>query len=292
MPSLCGVICAFASFAGCGEEARRDIAKQALSHALSSFKVDKGFHIVDGKPVYVDSNANEGKITRDLPAVDSVTFRILTQPRDARALFAADTTHVFMAMSYHVHKLTDADGASFELLTPDGNFSRDSRHVFFLGVVLDGADPATFKVLTYPFGKDAQHAFVGTIPIPVQDLASWGPLQQGQAENPWYASAHDTHPQSHTKLSASGWSRDLTGMYYGEKRILSADPKTFQLMSDYYSKDSNNVFFGDKPIPNADAATFAVYDGPYIRGTKIYMGAGPEAHDALREYRSGKVHSK
>ena len=93
-----------------------------------------------------------------------------------------------MAKNLTVHKLPDADGSSLKLLTDSGTFARDENHVFFFGVALEGADPATFQVLERHFGKDSQSTSCRDDPD--HDKSSratpWEPLQRGLAEDPWY----------------------------------------------------------------------------------------------------------
>ncbi|NOZ41039.1 MAG: hypothetical protein GXP24_12565 [Planctomycetes bacterium] len=281
---------------GCTENTQRkqkDLSDQTLLNVASQFNLDRGFHLIEGIPVYLDENAGAGKILRRLTDADATTFMAIEQPKDARALYAVDAKRVYVAELYHVQKLLNADGSSFELLTPNsGAFSRDSQHVFFFGVALEGADPNSFQVLNYPFGKDSQNAYAGTIPIPTKDVNSWEPLQEGSAEDPWYRSHRNTHPRAHRKLYASGWSRDSTGLYYGRKPFPRADKATFVVLSKYYSKDKNHVYHGDQIVDNADPMTFQVLDGPYYKGTKIHIGFGPDSTDSQRQYRSGKVYKK
>jgi len=281
---------------GCTENTQRkqkDLSDQTLLNIASQFNLDKGFHLIEGIPVYLDGNAGAGKILRRLTGVDTTTFMAIEQPRDARALYSVDAKHVYVAELYRVQKLLNADGSSFELLTPNsGAFSRDSRHVFFFGVALEGADPNSFQVLSYPFGKDSQNAYAGTIPIPTKDVNSWQPLQEGNAEDPWYRSPHNTHPRAPSKLYASGWSRDSTGLYYGKKPFPKADNTTFVVLSKYYSKDKNHVYYGERIVDNADPVTFQVLDRPYYKGTKIHLGFGPDSTDSHRKYRSGKTYKK
>ena len=249
----------------------------------------KGFRVVKGVPVYLDYKPAHGPITLPLPGADPATFQAIDQPHDARVLYARDAKSVYIAQWRQVQKLNDIDAATFQVLTPDGLFSRDSKHVFYQGVPLDKADPQTFQVVEGVFGKDAERAYLGTVPIPVEQFATWRPFQPGRVEDPWYRSTHDTHPLDHTKLFTAGWSGDATRMYYGNRPVADADPATFILLSEYYSKDRTNVYIAGDVIVSADPKTFEVHDGPYIRGTKFYSGPGPDAHDAKQSYKDGKL---
>ena len=123
---------------GCSEQTRKDALQTLARQATAQFKVDRGFHIVDGQPVYLDSNASEGKIERLLPNVDPKTFRILPRVGDERVFFAADANRVYIAMHFNVIELPNADGTSFELLPGSYSFGRDKRSVYYFGVNRDG----------------------------------------------------------------------------------------------------------------------------------------------------------
>jgi hypothetical protein len=293
---ILAIIALLSVHVGCREltpQEQERATRENLLNVASQFNLKKGFHIIEGQCVYLDSNASEGRILRFLPDADGKTFRAFEQTKEAYALYAADAKNAYVAMSYHVYKISDADGSTFEVLTPkSGALSRDSKHVYYQGVALNGADPKSFIVLEKPFGKDSQNAFIGTVRIPVKDLPSWKPLQDGFFDDGWPRSKEDIRPKDESKVYATGWSRDSSTLYYGNRPFSGADVETFVVLSSYYSKDKNHVFFADKIIVEADPSAFEVHDGPYIKGTKIYTGGGPDAHDSNYEYRSGKIYSK
>jgi hypothetical protein len=170
---ILAIIASASLAAGCGDRVPRGSerdARENLLNVASQFNIRKGFHIIEGQCVYLDSNAGEGKILRFIPDADGTTFRAFEQPKEAYALYAADAKNAYVAMLYNVQKISDADGSTFEVLTPEsGAFSRDSKRVYYKGVALDRPDPKSFVVLEKPFGKDSQNAFIGTVRIPVKD---------------------------------------------------------------------------------------------------------------------------
>ena len=250
--ALC-VICS-----GCSDPAKEDAIRAIVRQAASKLKVDRGFHVVDGQPVYVDSNASEGTITRQIPNVDPATFRILPRIGDERVFYAADAKHVYIAMHYNVTELPDADGKSFQRLEGSYTFGRDKTSVYFLGVAIEGADAKSFTALSNFFAKDANGAYLGTKAIPVADIATWAPLADGMAEDPWYRSHHDTHPRPAAELVATGWSKDVAAVYFGCATVLDAEPSSFVALNKSYGKDGQHVFNCGKLIPGADAASFEV----------------------------------
>jgi hypothetical protein len=274
--------------AGC-DGCRRQLARQAVAAVKRATKVDRGFHVSNGQVVYVDRNPGEGSIRRKVVEADAATFRACEQPQDAPALFAVDGLHVFMAELYRVVVIAEADPRSFELLTPDGRFSRDAKRVFYTGVALADADPASFRVVDPPFGKDEHRAYVGTIPIPVRDIASWRPLARGWTEDPWYRPHDEKFPRPHDELSSQGWSQDDDQVYWGHRPLAEADVASFKALDRFYAKDHRRVYFAQDVVQAADPATFMVYDGPFIKGTDFRSGPGPDACDAQRQYRSGRA---
>jgi DKNYY family len=60
---------------------------------------------------------------------------------------------------YFTGQIPDADAVTFRAL--EGPYASDSRRVFWMGKTIDGADPATFRVLNAAFecSADQQHAY-------------------------------------------------------------------------------------------------------------------------------------
>lgn len=289
---LClGIVAVLAmSTAGC-DGFKKQVARQIVA-VVRATRADRGFHVIDGHVVFLDSNAAEGKIKRLVAEADVKTFRACEQPSNAFALFAVDRQHVFMAELYHVVVIADADPATFEVLTPMGRYARDANRVYYCGVAIEGADPASFKVVQSPFGRDDRRAYVGTIPIPVRDIATWAPLERGTAQRPWQQIHDKKFPRPHKELSGSGWSKDSVQVYWGESPIDMADAATFETRGRFYAKDRRHVYHGGAIVEGADPATFVAHDGPFIGDTGIPSGPGPDAHDAQREYSSGRVYDR
>jgi DKNYY family len=245
-------------------------------------KVDKGFHVVNGQAVYLDWNTGEGKIERKLTDADPKSFRALKQPKSAGILYAVDDRHVYMAEYYTVLKIEAADPASFEVITDNGMYSKDLNKVFYDGVELRDADPKTFQFVRPNFGKDGNHAYVGNVQIPVADITSWRPLENGYADDPWYRSDRDNHPKPEDPFSAMGWSADKEHLYYGARlAMIEADPQSFTVLGKGYCKDNSHVFYETDVLPEADAKTFQVNEKA--------GGVQPDARDSNHQFRYGKV---
>ncbi|MCA9245948.1 MAG: DKNYY domain-containing protein [Planctomycetales bacterium] len=275
---------------GCSEDARQAAPHVVVGAMAEVSGASKGFFVTDGQPTYHDWNAGFGNIIEPLEGAHAASFHAFAQPKNAMALFARDRKHVYMAVSYTPREITGADAKSFSLITNDGLYAKDAKHVYFLGVPILEANPLTFEVLMYPFSQDKEDAFIGAAPIPNVDRESWRPLREGWADDCWERSANVIRPKPQESIHVNGWSRDANAFYYGREAISGIDVATFEVLSDYYAKDKNNVYsqhYGKLvAIKNADASTFVVHeDAEEILGRP----RGADAHDANSQYRDGKV---
>ncbi len=107
--------------------------------------------------------------------------------------------------------------------------------------VLQGADPATFKVLIpKKFAKDKRLVFYGTQPIEGADAATFTLLND----------------------KANCYSKDKNRVYMLQYEIPEADPASFELLQFPYSRDAKQVFSGNEKVAVANLAAFDVLGGP------------------------------
>ncbi|MCC6462930.1 MAG: DKNYY domain-containing protein [Saprospiraceae bacterium] len=106
--------------------------------------------------VWVEYNENVGKKVTWIPEADGASFRVL---RDKN--YAADQQRVYLKGKV----IPEADPASFEVLHKLG-YARDKNRVFLDRERVLFADPGSFQVLDFPYARDAQRVFCGTLPIP------------------------------------------------------------------------------------------------------------------------------
>lgn len=94
-------------------------------------------YYTDNTSAYV--NKSDGKITK-LPGSDATTFHNV---RNENSCIALDKNQIYMQDKVILH---GADPATFEVLT-NGNYARDKNHVYKIyptPVIVEGADPKTF----------------------------------------------------------------------------------------------------------------------------------------------------
>lgn len=276
---------------GCNPKQQQAAPQMVVGGIAALSGAKKGFFVTDGQPTYHDWNAGVGNIVKPLQGADADSFKAFEFPKRAAALYARDSTHVYMAMGYTPREIKGADAATFELLTPDGLYSRDANQVYYLGVPLKDCDPSTFEILMFPFSQDKTKAYIGATSIPSVDRESWRPLRRGFADSYWEESDNnELRPKEQNSVWVEGWSKDDRAFYYGRAVVSGIDVATFEVLSDYYARDKNHVYSRHyntlAVIKGADPASFAVSaDVDEV----VTRGMGEDAHDAKSKYLNGKV---
>jgi hypothetical protein len=78
-----------------------------------------------------------------------------------------------------------------------------------------------------------------------------------------FAKCH-TSKQDKIKYCKDFWSRNEQ-VYFDDKPIRNADPKTFECIKYEYSRDKNHVYFGERSIEGIDSQTFEVLEQGYSK---------------------------
>ena len=150
------------------------------------------------------------------------------------------------------------DVASFEALSEE--YTRDNDRVYFketspgefIVMVLENAEPASFKVLATHVAKDRNHVWY------------YNRIQRG------------ADPASVELVDDGTVYKDRDSVHYQHETIAGADPASFKHLGSGYCADKNRVYWCADPIADADPATFEVLDGSFV------------AKDKSAVYRSGK----
>ncbi len=79
--------------------------------------------------------------------------------------YAIDKNHVYRSGSL----IEKADPKTFVVLSENG-YSKDLHYVFLDNEVVIFANPNTFQVIQWPYSKDDQRIFNGTLPMDVDDV--------------------------------------------------------------------------------------------------------------------------
>ena len=116
---------------------------------------DSGYQKENGKWVWISYDEAVGKRITQIDEHDIESFKVLKNSNYAR-----DKNSVF----YIGRIIKDANPENFETINKDG-YSKDRKYVFLDEEKIVHANPKSFKLLEFPYSKDENHIFCGTIPI-------------------------------------------------------------------------------------------------------------------------------
>jgi len=236
----------------------------------------KGFRVENGKPAIVSSAPFE-RVVRHIPGADTKTFKSLDNAKDAQATYAVDGKRVYIGYWNHAMPIDSADPTTFSIITTDGAYAKDKERVYWFGVELEGADPATFRILEEPYAVDGSRAYAGIIPFEVHSLGNFEVLQVNGVNRPIGNRGNRLVTENRDEAYVSGWSRDGIAYYWGGTELKGADYDSLTILNDRHAKDSKSVFYRGALINGADAESFVVIRPGSIRG-----------HDRNFEYKLGK----
>jgi hypothetical protein len=262
---------------------------------LSLLPSSRGFQVKDGEAVYISVGGAPGSppIVRKVPA-DPKTFQAIppldNATKDSLA-YACDSKQVFMAALTRPYLLQGCDPTSFTVMSDDGKYSRDARHVYYCGILLADADPDTFQILAPPYSKDANHAYAGAVAFEVLDASTFEVIRPGDSEFPLINSSGELKQREFIKPRTSiwGWARDSQACYYANKRIPNADRDTFEVLNFCYAKDKDKVYYAGSRsvsvVAGADLASFVAdpsieiqasdKNGDFLKGKRVPNAAKP-----------------
>jgi hypothetical protein len=120
---------------------------------------------------YVKKNGQWTWTTRDvqfgtrnhwIEGVDSKTFKVIKKNRN----YGVDRSYAY----FQGRKINNSSSVGFEVLTKsDYGYARDNKFVFFDQEVIIGADPYTFQILEFPYSKDKNDVYCGTLPLQLSE---------------------------------------------------------------------------------------------------------------------------
>lgn len=211
---------------------------------FDSFKILDEAYALDTFRVYY----NGGPISD----ADPSTFEILESnfSRDARHVYRSgdvfsDDPLNFEILGENIYRDSRHIYWSAEIISDDPSqlvvigsssqytYLKDSRTVFVYGNPIQGADPATFEIITDSFSRDATHIFYFDEIIPEADSATFVVIE-------------------------SPYARDSNAVFWMKNIITGADPATFQVLNANFecSADSEHAYYQNSIIQNADPSTF------------------------------------
>ncbi len=194
--------------------------------------------------------------------------------------------------------IESADPRTFIQLRRDGEgpcvslssaYAKDKSFVYYKGMIIEGANPSTFRFLTGEYARDNVAIYSRTKRLTTKvDAFRLMPKRSPYAtdgekyfyndnifDEPGFQFFRDDYP---------GYARTATKVYLNGQPIQGADADTFEPYnpSQRITRDKNFVYFDGKPIPNADPNTFVVVGtytfkdkrAVYLEGKEV-AGADP-----------------
>ncbi|MDX9970840.1 MAG: DKNYY domain-containing protein [Candidatus Gracilibacteria bacterium] len=175
---------------------------------------------------------------------DPFTYEILGYMYLIDRAWGKDKNNIYYGLDVY----EDADYSSFEVLADD--YLKDKNGVYLMSkwstlplIKIEGADPMTFKLLSYFYGKDKLNIFYKKDLIENVDYTSFEVIE---------------------RAPFMSYSKDKNNIYYGSLVVEGADVNTFEFVgNEGYAKDINSVFWLDQVLSWADPDTFEIFNNDF-----------------------------
>lgn len=116
-----------------------------------------GYIRKNGSWYWVTIDEYNGKRENIVQGADFTSFQVLDCDQ-----FAKDREHVF----YEGKIIKQARASTIKIIGDNkSNYLADDKHVFFRTEIIINADPSTFKVMEFPYSRDKNDVYCGTIPM-------------------------------------------------------------------------------------------------------------------------------
>jgi hypothetical protein len=215
-----------------------------------------------------------------------------------------------------IHPIPVGDYKSFKGLNEQ--YAKDICHVYFKTKIVEGADPATFHTLAQDnnIGQDRNCLYYKDKATEVKD---YNKLKVAKENSNFYVDGKNVYTNEFLKMPEGtnvkhltiteyrDWSKDQKRVYWKNRIVEGADPKTFvALQSLYlyegsaadnnqdndYGKDAHHIFHRDAMLKGADYATFVCgWDGQAGVAFAFDKHRYYEGHPTplISEYRKGRI---
>src|SRR5262249_12229577 len=149
--------------------------------------------------------------------------------------YAKDKSSVF----HREDRIDGADAATFSLMS-NPIYGKDANHVYCDGVIVRGANAAAFQLIQWPYARDDAHIFCGTFPMAVHRPEAFEVVMEA-SDIHWTADAAALAAKDafgavvHVDTNApavigAGWARDGVGYYSGPHEVEGADYASFKVL--------------------------------------------------------------
>lgn len=146
-----------------------------------------GYQRQNGSWVWTTNDESHGSRSTVIPEADDGSFEVLDRPQ-----FAKDANYLY----YEGKRVRGANPKALQFLGDEkSEYYKDDQHAFIRTEIIQRADPATFEVLEFPYSKDKNDVYCGTMPM----MLSAGDLKSFKVINddPWMKGMVSTMKREH-----------------------------------------------------------------------------------------------
>ncbi|MCE2497107.1 MAG: DKNYY domain-containing protein [Flavobacteriales bacterium] len=115
----------------------------------------EGYKKENDQWVWISYDEAVGKRVANVKSADLKTFKVLKNKN-----YAVDKNYVY----YRTQKIKNSNPKTFSVLTDNG-YSKDDKKVFLDWHEIVNANPKSFELLSFPYSKDDNDVFCGTLPL-------------------------------------------------------------------------------------------------------------------------------
>jgi len=167
--------------------------------------------------------------------------------------YGIDKNNVYKA----AHKIKGADSKSFRLISEF--YAQDKKHAYFNGELLVNSHSKSFEQLGNSWSKDKHNFYYTHKKLEICDLATFRIIPDKFPSRAidekcyyWKSDQVQTIDRTSFQVLPGGYSKDIKNVYWANKIIEEADPKTFQVndsgMYIKLAKDKNKCFSGPQEL--------------------------------------------
>ena len=224
------------------------------SVGIEGLKIFDDNYLKDNKNVYEIYTTDDEKIK--IRAIKNLNIDVASFENIFKEAFYKDKNSVYYVdMTEDKQELKKLEGADADTFEP-GIFSKDKNSVFIGNQKLEGVSSKGFEILDneFNFVKDYKNVYY-------LDRESDGITYKVKVLD---TKGIDIPSLEFLGDSYNKYYRDKNNIYFLNdkddkmefEKLAGANPKTFEIVDDYFARDDKNVYFFNKKVIGVDAKTF------------------------------------
>ena len=224
------------------------------SVGIEGLKIFDDNYLKDNKNVYKIYTTDDEKIK--IRAIKNLNIDVASFENIFKEAFYKDKNSVYYVdMTEDKQELKKLEGADADTFEP-GIFSKDKNSVFIGNQKLEGVSSKGFEILDneFNFVKDYKNVYYldresDGITYKVKVLDTKG------VDIPSFEFLGDSYNKYYRDKNNIYFLNDKVDKMEFEK-LVGANPKTFEIIDNYFARDDKNVYFFNKKVIGVDAKTF------------------------------------